>query len=247
MRFKGTLTSRALHGLGRGFLPTLQRFGSNVVLVLGPSEIHLVSEAGLGGEDNGSSPFVCVRLGAPLVFDKDPLCQSKHEFNLIAFEFDLKLFERVLHGASSNEADGLEMKLSLRRVPNGETTQARPFLSFQMGGSISITSELPISKPFPSTEVDALIDVIRSDQACPFYLDLMPVTYNLNASLQKPKRLSQTCLVTLVRNGDAHFQGKAVKTLERSIASFKEQKTPSSKYCGEPLADSFALCVRACV
>ena len=234
MRFKGVLTQRGLNELGRGFLPTLQRFGKTVVLVLGPEEVHLVSEGGMASDaDSTDGPFVCVRLGAPLVFDAAPLCQSKHNLNLIAFEFDLKvsffglfvslfflslspslltvvvvkLFERVMHGAASNEAEGLEMKLSMRRVPNGEETQARPFLSFQQGGSISITSELPISKPFPQAEVDHLIALIRSDDVCPFYVDLMPAVANLNESLKRLKKLSQTCLVTLVRNGDAHFQG----------------------------------------
>jgi len=234
MRFKGVLTQRGLNELGRGFLPTLQRFGKTVVLVLGPEEVHLVSEGGMASDaDSTDGPFVCVRLGAPLVFDAAPLCQSKHNLNLIAFEFDLKvsffglfvslfflslspslltvvvvkLFERVMHGAASNEAEGLEMKLSMRRVPNGEETQARPFLSFQQGGSISITSELPISKPFPQAEVDHLIALIRSDDVCPFYVDLMPAVANLNESLKRLKKLSQACLVTLVKNGDAHFQG----------------------------------------
>mmetsp|Transcript_4781 Transcript_4781/g.16736 ORF Transcript_4781/g.16736 Transcript_4781/m.16736 type:complete len:327 (+) Transcript_4781:189-1169(+) len=207
MRFKGVLTQRGLNELGRGFLPTLQRFGKTVVLVLGPEEVHLVSEGGMASDaDSTDGPFVCVRLGAPLVFDAAPLCQSKHNLNLIAFEFDLKLFERVMHGAASNEAEGLEMKLSMRRVPNGEETQARPFLSFQQGGSISITSELPISKPFPQAEVDHLIALIRSDDVCPFYVDLMPAVANLNESLKRLKKLSQACLVTLVKNGDAHFQ-----------------------------------------
>ncbi|QDZ23098.1 DNA damage checkpoint protein HUS1 [Chloropicon primus] len=204
MRFKGTLTQRGQRCLGRGFLPTFQRFSKTVVMILGPEEVHLVSHGGLAGESDG--PAVCVvRLGSPLVFEKGPICESKHGMNLIAFEFDLKLFERVLHGASSNEAEGLEMKLSMRRVPNADN-QARPFLSFQMGGSISITSELPISKPFPSSEVDQLIHLIRSDQACPFYVDLMPVAMNLNSSLQKLKKLSPISLVSLIRTGDAHFQ-----------------------------------------
>ena len=74
-------------------------------------------------------------------------------------------------------------------------------------GSISITSELPISKPFPQAEVDHLIALIRSDDVCPFYVDLMPAVANLNESLKRLKKLSQACLVTLVKNGDAHFQG----------------------------------------
>ena len=84
MKFKAKITSRGLEGLGRGYLPTLQRFGKTVVLVLGPEEVHLVSQ-----QEEG--PFVFVRLGAPLVFEKGPVCQSKHSMNLIAFEFDLKV------------------------------------------------------------------------------------------------------------------------------------------------------------
>ena len=35
----------------------------------------------------------------------------------------------------------------------------------------------------------------------------MPAVANLNESLKRLKKLSQACLVTLVKNGDAHFQG----------------------------------------
>ena len=103
------------------------------------------------------------------------------------------------------------MKLAMRQVPNGEVNQPRPFLSFQMGGSISITSEMPISKPFPASQVDRMVSIIQSDEACPFYVDLMPVHPNINNGLQKLKKLSQTCMISLVRNGDAHFQGKCAR------------------------------------
>jgi len=118
----------------------------------------------------------------------------------------IQLFERVLHGASSNDAGEVEMKLSLRRMPNGGDVVSRPYLTFQTVGTLSITSELPISKPFPSSEVDSLVRQIRSDQACPFYVDLMPVVENLNSSLQTLKKLSNACQVTLTRTGDAHVQ-----------------------------------------
>ena len=170
--------------------------------------------------------FVCVRLGRDVVFEAENfVCQSKHQFNMIAFEGELKLFERVLHGAFTNQADGLELKLSLRRLPNAPpppagaeagaanttantaNTITRPFLTFTSKGSnLNMVQELPISKPLASTEVDALISVIRSESVCPYYVDLIPVVEKLNNAVTTLKKISETIQVSLVRNGDAHFK-----------------------------------------
>ncbi len=71
---------------------------------------------------------------------------------------------------------------------------------------MNMVQDLPISKPFASHEVDALVGVIRSESVCPFYLDLAPVMDRLVAAVGTLKKMSDTVKVSLVRTGDAHFQ-----------------------------------------
>mmetsp|Transcript_31563 Transcript_31563/g.68223 ORF Transcript_31563/g.68223 Transcript_31563/m.68223 type:complete len:320 (+) Transcript_31563:197-1156(+) len=204
MKFKGVLTSSSIQLLEKGFLPTLLRFGKAAHMLVGPEEVHLVMRQTETGEEG---PLVCVRLGKDVMFDRrNFVCQSKH-LNLIAFEYELNLLERVLHGAYTNQADGLEMKLALRKVRSGDRMENRPFLTFSSKGSnLNMVQDLPISKPFASHEVDGLVDVIRSESVCPFYLDLVPVMDRVVATVATLRKMSDTVLVSLVRTGDAHFQ-----------------------------------------
>ena len=100
------------------------------------------------------------------------------------------------------------MKLALRRVAGGNAENAtRPFLTFTSKGSdLNMVQDLPVSKPYSSTEVDALVRIIRSESVCPFYVDLIKVIEKLSHSLATLKKLSNTIQVSLVKNGDTHFQ-----------------------------------------
>ena len=202
MRFKAVLTQGGIRAL-TSFVNTLGKFGKTVQMVVGPQEVHLLMTNEQTGDDG---PLVCVRLGKEVVFDRSNfVCQSKH-LNLIAFEYELKLFERVLHGALTNQADQLEMKLSLRRVGNevneNGTAATRPFLTFTSKGSdLNMVQDLPISKPFPSTEVDALIRIIRSESVCPFYVDLVNAMEPLQKSASVLKKLSSQTEFTLTMGG----------------------------------------------
>ena len=94
MWFKAVLTSGGIKSIS-SFVNTLSRFGKNVHMVVGEQEVHLLMTTDHTGNDG---LFVCARLGKDVVFDSQPtnfVCQSKH-MNLIAFEYELKLFERVL-------------------------------------------------------------------------------------------------------------------------------------------------------
>ena len=42
MKFKGTLSDRGLRVLEKGFLPTLEKLGKRVQVLLGPEDVHLV-------------------------------------------------------------------------------------------------------------------------------------------------------------------------------------------------------------
>ena len=208
------MTSRGLSVLERGYVPTLSKLGRTVQMLIGPQEIHFVMTSDNTGD---GGPLVSVRLSKDLVFEQDSyLCQSKHK-NLIAFDYELKLLERVLHGASANQADALELRLSVRHIPDrsgrdgggGDTT--KPFLTFASRGSnLSVVQELPISKPFVPSDVDRLVRLIESDNVCRFYLDLQPILSRLGGAMDKFRRVADTVQIALVRNGDAHFQASHV-------------------------------------
>ena len=42
MKFKATLSDRGLRVLEKGFLPTLEKFGKQCQLLLGPEDVHLI-------------------------------------------------------------------------------------------------------------------------------------------------------------------------------------------------------------
>lgn len=42
MKFKGTLSDRGLRVLEKGFLPTLEKLGKRVQVLLSPEDVHLI-------------------------------------------------------------------------------------------------------------------------------------------------------------------------------------------------------------
>ena len=75
---------------------------------------------------------------------------SKKE-NLIAFVFEIPLLLRVLKAAGNNAADSLEVKLAMRTLSTGPSTQpvSRPYLTFaSKGHNLNMTQDLPVSKPY---------------------------------------------------------------------------------------------------
>ena len=71
--------------------------------------------------------------------------------NLIAFVFEIPLLLRVLKAAGNNAADSLEVKLAMRTLSSGPSTQpvSRPYLTFaSKGHNLNMTQDLPVSKPY---------------------------------------------------------------------------------------------------
>ncbi|MEW5306212.1 MAG: hypothetical protein WDW36_008695 [Sanguina aurantia] len=142
------------------------------------------------------------------LFDTDTyVCQSKHH-NLIAFTIELTLLSRVLRGAMTNSATSVQVKLSQHTVTNAEGHQeTKPILAFTgRGNSMSITQEMPVSRPFTALEIDQLVECKDVSILCPFYVDLAPATQVLQGLVDKIRSLGDTALLAMARNGDVHLQ-----------------------------------------
>jgi len=73
---------------------------------------------------------------------------------LIAFVLEIPLLLRVLKAAGNNAADSLEVKLAMRTLAAGATSQQlpRPYLTFaSKGHNLNMTQELPVSKPYTAS------------------------------------------------------------------------------------------------
>ena len=80
--------------------------------------------------------------------------------NLIAFVFEIPLLLRVLKAAGNNAADSLEVKLAMRTLSTGPSTQpiSRPYLTFaSKGHNLNMTQDLPVSKPYTASRKSVLL------------------------------------------------------------------------------------------
>mmetsp|Transcript_25710 Transcript_25710/g.56021 ORF Transcript_25710/g.56021 Transcript_25710/m.56021 type:complete len:319 (+) Transcript_25710:108-1064(+) len=211
MRFKATFTERGLHILEKGFLPTFEKFGKSVQVLLGPDEVHFIQTS-----VNTDGCHVTARFALEVLFETSTYkCQSKH-FNLIAFSADVGLLLRVLRGAGTNDADTLEVKLSQKTLP-AETageTRSIPYLTFTgRGANVSMIQDLPVSKPFPGPDIDRLVAAKEVAALCPYYVDLQLATPTLHALVDRMKSLGDNLMFGLAKNGDVHVNVRAVNVL----------------------------------
>lgn len=123
------------------------------------------------------SHLVCASQG--VLFEHETYRSISKNHNLIAFVIEIPLLLRVLKAAGNNAADSLEVKLAMRTMPSGATTQpvSRPYLTFaSKGNNLNMTQDLPVSKPYtasrkPSADmyifvVDVLTAIYKSIQHC---------------------------------------------------------------------------------
>ncbi|KAG1670188.1 hypothetical protein FOA52_014964 [Chlamydomonas sp. UWO 241] len=176
MRFKATILESGVTLLDKGFLPTLEKFGKTMQVLLGADEVYFVQ-----GPVNTDGPSVTCRFGMDVLFESTSYrCQSKHH-NLIAFQVEVGLLLRVLRSASTNGADSLEVKLTQKNMAGKESVggerTTQPFLTFTgLGDTMSIIQDVPISKPYSPSEIDQLCESKEVTTLCPYYVDLQPVS-----------------------------------------------------------------------
>lgn len=86
-----------------------------------------------------------------MLFEPETYRTISKKDNLIAFVFEIPLLLRVLKAAGNNAADSLEVKLAMRTLSVGPSTQpvSRPYLTFaSKGHNLNMTQDLPVSKPY---------------------------------------------------------------------------------------------------
>ncbi|KAK9829193.1 hypothetical protein WJX72_004433 [[Myrmecia] bisecta] len=207
MKFKAVFSERGLRTLEKGLLPTLEKFGKSCQMLVGPEDLHLI-QTGL----NTDGMQITARWASDVLFEPDTYrVQSRHN-NLIAFSFDLALLSRVLRAAAQNDADMLEMKLAMRSVPvsGGAQPVAKPFLTFVCRGhNLHMVQDLPITKPYPASEIDRLVLEKEVVTLCPYYLDLQGEIMRLQAIVDKLKSISSSMNLVTTKGGSLHIQVEA--------------------------------------
>ena len=86
-----------------------------------------------------------------MLFEPETYRTISKKDNLIAFVFEIPLLLRVLKAAGNNATDSLEVKLAMRTLSSGPSTQpvSRPYLTFaSKGHTLNMTQDLPVSKPY---------------------------------------------------------------------------------------------------
>ncbi len=86
-----------------------------------------------------------------VLFEPETYKTISKNHNLIAFVFEVPLLLRVLKAAGNNAADSLEVKLAMRTMSGGPSSQSvsRPYLTFaSKGHNLNMTQDLPVSKPY---------------------------------------------------------------------------------------------------
>ena len=153
--------------ISAGLLPTLEKFGKTCQLLLGPDNLHFIqaSQDTDGMQITASWAVVRFHLAKPhsnpnglshfnlqsVLFEPETYRTISKKDNLIAFVFEIPLLLRVLKAAGNNAADSLEVKLAMRTLSTGPSTQpvSRPYLTFaSKGHNLNMTQDLPVSKPY---------------------------------------------------------------------------------------------------
>ncbi|CAK0780782.1 hypothetical protein CVIRNUC_005173 [Coccomyxa viridis] len=204
MKFKAIFTDRGLRTLEKGICPALERHGKACHALFSREDVHLIQTT---MEADGM--LICARWDIDVLFEPNSYtCDSRHQ-NLIAFQFELALLRRVLQAAGANDAESLEVKLTMRSVPmpGGAPSVPKPFLTFTCRGpNLNMVQDLPISKPHMPAQIDRLVADKDITQLCPFYVDLQVEGPRLQALVNKMKSISSTLTLVTTKHGHLHLQ-----------------------------------------
>ncbi|KAL3150371.1 hypothetical protein ABBQ32_000210 [Trebouxia sp. C0010 RCD-2024] len=204
MKFKGTFSDRGLRALEKSLLPTLEKFGKTCQLLLGPDNLHFIQAS-----QDTDGMQITASWAVSVLFEPETYRTISKKDNLIAFVFEIPLLLRVLKAAGNNAADSLEVKLAMRTLSIGPSTQpvSRPYLTFaSKGHNLNMTQDLPVSKPYTAGQIDELNGIKDVTQLCLFYIDLQGEVQRLQAIADKMKGISATLTLTITRPGDLHLQ-----------------------------------------
>ncbi|GFR43925.1 hypothetical protein Agub_g5061 [Astrephomene gubernaculifera] len=183
MKLKGTLTEHGARLLWKSFLPTIEKFGKSVQVLLGTDEVHFIQTS-----LNTDGVHVTARFAAETLFHLETYrCQSKH-YNLIAFQLEVGLLLRVLKGAAATNAEVVDVKLTNRQ-----------------GASTHVVQDVPISRPYSASDVSALVAAKEVGSYCPAYVDLRPGLAAAGAIVDRLKAVDDTAMLAIGRGGDAHL------------------------------------------
>lgn len=129
--------------------------------------------------------------------------QAIHK-NMIAFECEIPLLNRVFKSAFSNDLRTLDVRLVQRTLPEGPGP--RPFLSFRATGSdVQLVQELPISGPLRADAVDTLHQM-SDEPVLEWYVDLHPHQATLQGIVDRLKGISASVALSVARTGDLHLR-----------------------------------------
>ena len=95
-----------------------------------------------------------------VLFEPETYRTISKNHNRIAFVFEIPLMLRVLKAAGNNAADSLEVKLAMRTLSTGPSSQpiSRPYLTFaSKGHNLNMTQDLPVSRPYTAGRKSALL------------------------------------------------------------------------------------------
>mmetsp|Transcript_21501 Transcript_21501/g.36658 ORF Transcript_21501/g.36658 Transcript_21501/m.36658 type:complete len:319 (+) Transcript_21501:144-1100(+) len=201
MKLKGTFTDHGIRVLEKGFLPTLEKCGKRLQMLLSEDEVNLIQTP-----LNTDGPCVNARFAVDVLFHPETYKMASKHQNLIAFSVDIGLFLRVLRSANANTAETLEVRLTRKAVSvagDDNATVVQPFLTFTArSSSMTLVQDLPISDPYTRPEIDRLAASKEVAALSPYYVDLVPCTAALQAMVDKMKSISRTLSFAASKSGD---------------------------------------------
>jgi len=181
------------------WLPALEKFGKTFQLLLTPDDLYLLQT----GLDTGG-PFVAARWATGAAWVGRSLRLSSRHADCIAFRLEGPALRRGLRGALALGADALELRLTQRAAEAGAAGGAdyyapptspppppQPFLALAARvGTATLAHDVPTSRPYSPSELDALVSARDAAPLCAFYLDCAGVAPRLVAALDRLSTLA---------------------------------------------------------
>lgn len=203
MKLRGIVSPDGVQLLNKEILPLLEKFSKTCALLLRPEGVHFILRA-----VDADGMQMSAGCSTAMFFEAGQFSIVSRYHNQIAFSFDTVLLRRVLAAVCRNNVEVLHMRLTMRTVQSGAGSQSRPFLSLETSSesSVHMKQDLPISSPFPPSEVDALVRSMDPG-ICGWYVDLLPHIQGMQTVTDKMKPLSGDAVtLALTRSGFAHLQ-----------------------------------------
>lgn len=182
-----------------GFLPTLEKLGKHMSVLLTPEHVWLILTP-----TDADGACVVAKAERTVLFLPDTYTLQAIHNNMIAFECEIPLLTRVFKSAFSNDLHTLDVRLVQRTLPEGPGP--RPFLSFRAAGSdVQLVQDLPITGPLRADAVDEL-HRLSDEPALDWYVDLHPHEATLQGILDRLKGISASVSLSVSRTGDLHLR-----------------------------------------